>query len=98
MTAAEIHEERTRLKLSQTQFARLVGARSYRTVQDWEAGRRQPPADLERRLYLGRRDADGLTMLLLEETRRAGWTLADERKLVGLLNECVTLAERCQPS
>jgi len=38
---ASVREIRTRLKLSQSEFASLMGV-SVRTIQDWEQGRRRP--------------------------------------------------------
>ena len=42
-TPAEIRERRTAHGLTQVQFGELVGA-ARRTVEDWEAGKRNMPA------------------------------------------------------
>lgn len=38
-----IKELRTQTGLSQTNFGKMLGGIPIRTIQDWEAGKRQPP-------------------------------------------------------
>ena len=49
MTPEEIRTERQRLGYTQKELAKalgLIGPRVERTIEDWEAGRRTPPAYL----------------------------------------------------
>ena len=58
MTPEEIRAARTALGFTQLQLANalgLMGPRAERTVEDWEGGRRKPPAYLKLALeYLAR--------------------------------------------
>lgn len=58
-----VKEIRTRLRLSQTAFAGLIGV-SLRTVQDWEQGRREPSGPAKMLLRVAVRHPDILTELV----------------------------------
>lgn len=57
-----VKEIRTRLRLSQTAFAGLIGV-SLRTVQDWEQGRREPSGPAKMLLRVASRHPNILTEL-----------------------------------
>ncbi len=55
----EVLEARTRVGLSQTQFAAVLGV-STRTLQDWEQGRRKPSGAARSLLKIARKRPDVL--------------------------------------
>lgn len=48
MTPAEVLDARTRLGLTQAEFARILGLQDRSRVSEWEAGRRHPSAQAAR--------------------------------------------------
>ena len=70
-TAADVRGIREALKLSQSQFAMLIGI-SVSTLQNWEQGRREPEGPARALLQVAATHPELLLKALTEPSRKVG--------------------------